>query len=471
MKITVFQSDKGDCLLVSSDDNSSNVLVDGGMSESFTKHVAPHLNELYKNGKELDTVYVSHIDEDHISGILQLMDDAVAWRIYDYQTTTGGNSNYPKPKALRPPKINRVWHNAFHEQVKDNNGEIRDLLAATAAILAGSELKRFLQMGEFYQSLATSVSQAIRLSRRLGDNQLGVSLNPEAKGKLMMVPASRSKKPHPPIKIGNMNWHILGPFEQDLNELRAEWNEWLAKNRKTLARIEVRAREDESRLKNNLPNEINHALASASLQAEELGERLLDEFNASALGLNTPRAKVLGNRRKVTVPNLASLMFLVEEKSSGNQSKTILLTGDGHHADILKGLKFQKKLTANEALFVNILKVQHHGSEHNIDLDFCKRVIADHYIFCGNGAHENPDLQVVKAIVDSRLSADHQSTHPRAKEPFELWFNSSSTNSETNQKNRDHMKEIEKRVKASEAASNGKMKSFFLNDSYFEIHI
>ena len=46
MKLTVFQSDKGDCLLLTSADGK-NVLIDGGMSDSYTTHVAPALNKLH----------------------------------------------------------------------------------------------------------------------------------------------------------------------------------------------------------------------------------------------------------------------------------------------------------------------------------------------------------------------------------------------------------------------------------------
>jgi len=65
----------------------------------------------------------------------------------------------------------------------------------------------------------------------------------------------------------------------------------------------------------------------------------------------------------------------------------------------------------------NVLKVQHHGSEFNLSRMFAEKVIADHYVFCGDGAHHNPDPSVVRTIVDVRLTAD-----PR---PFTLWFNCS----------------------------------------------
>ena len=65
-----------------------------------------------------------------------------------------------------------------------------------------------------------------------------------------------------------------------------------------------------------------------------------------------------------------------------------------------------------------MLKVQHHGSECNLSRTFAETVLADHYVFCGDGAHHNPDPAVVRTIVDARLGVD-----PR---PFTLWFNCSA---------------------------------------------
>lgn len=194
MKVTVFQSDKGDCLLVTGNDGKR-VLIDGGMPDSYSRHVAPFLNSLYQSGEKLDVVYVSHIDEDHIAGILQMMDDAVAWRIYDYQRSDGGNANFPEPKVPRPPAVDRVWHNAFHKLVDDNEGKIEDMLTATTAVLAGGEAQKYIRMAQFHQNVATSIRQAINLSRRLGEKQLAIQLNPEVEGKLMMVQRTQDGKP------------------------------------------------------------------------------------------------------------------------------------------------------------------------------------------------------------------------------------------------------------------------------------
>lgn len=460
MKITVFQSDKGDCLLLEGG-NGGLVLADGGMPETYTAHVSPFLNKLYKQKKKLDAVYVSHIDEDHIAGILQMMDDAIDWRIHDYQTTVAKNKNARKPSSLRPCELDRIWHNAFHEQVEDNTGEIEDMLAATVSILAGD--KDYLRMAAFHQNVATSIRQAMSLSRRLGEGQLNIQLNPEANGKLMMLRTSASVEP---ITIGSMDWTIIGPALADLNDLRTKWNEWVRKNRKTIENLEGSSRKAEKLLGNSVHPEIGAIIGNSTGQAQSLAFDLLDQLTTAE-----QKKKVLGVRRNVTVPNLASLMFLVEEPDGNGSTKTVLMTGDGHWEDILKGLEATRKINKGQPMHVDVLKVQHHGSEHNLDSEFCKRVTADHYIFCGNGGHENPDVDVVKAILDSRLDPKHQGSHAEVGRKFKLWFNSSSKNKETLEDNRAHMKKVEDLVINTATANKAKLSYFFLEKSFFAISV
>ncbi|MEO7572385.1 MAG: hypothetical protein ABIX10_08100, partial [Acidimicrobiales bacterium] len=93
-----------------------------------------------------------------------------------------------------------------------------------------------------------------------------------------------------------------------------------------------------------------------------------------------------------------------------------LLTGDANEEELLEGLDAAGRLDAGPA-WINVLKVQHHGSEHNLSKVFAEQVLADHYVFCGDGASGNPDPSVVKTIIETRRDLD-----PR---PFKLWFNSS----------------------------------------------
>jgi beta-lactamase superfamily II metal-dependent hydrolase len=405
LNLTLFPADKGDCVLVTGS-RGERFLVDGGMRSSFANGPAEALAEL----KRLDVVCVSHIDQDHISGILQMMDDLVAWRVHRYQVKSGNGYN-TAPKAPEPPEIGEIWHNAFHEQIQKNAGPIERLLAATSTVLSGAETSATQALAQGHQNLATSVREGIQLSRRVGEGELNIPVNPPTNGGLMYVRDESTT-----VRLGGMRITVIGPFEEDLEKLRDEWDDWLRKNRAVLAEMEHVAPQEVSR------------------RPKTEVQRIVDVAVA--------QARVLGDRGRVTVPNLASLMLLVEEAG-----RTVLLTGDGAGQDVLKGLAHAKRLDERGGIHVNVLKVQHHGSENNIDPTFCRAVTADHYVFCANGAHENPDLAVVDAVIDSRIgSARERSPNPQGGKPFTLWFNSSSAVSETDQ-GRAHMEEVEDLVR------------------------
>ena len=437
MKFTIFQSDKGDCLLLKSNEGK-HILIDGGMRSSYIRHVAPTLGKLATDKVPLDLVYVSHIDQDHISGILQMMDDMVAWRVFDFQRQNG-NDFIKEPKNPRPPEVKAIWHNAFHEQVGDNAEDIEDLLAASAAILSASDSKVLLELSEEHRELALSQAEAIQLSRRIGRGQLNIPLNPEFEGKLMFVRPQGA-----PFELGDLTINIIGPFKEDLENLRKDWNDWLKMNQQRVRELQRQAREDEE----SLGNDVDRLIRTMELQA-----------------------RVFGDRKKVTPPNLASLMIYVEEERNGDGSSRFLLTGDGHWADILKGLKHHAKFDQEpEGVHVDVLKIQHHGSENNITPEFCRKITADHYIFCGNGKHENPDLDVVDMVIDSRIgSADVLAQNRETGNSFKLWFNCSSE-VPGDGKSEEHMAELEKRVKK-RAKNNPKLKFEFLTKSSFSFQV
>ncbi|RZU40337.1 MBL fold metallo-hydrolase [Edaphobacter modestus] len=427
MKLTAFQSDKGDCLLMETADGAHRMLIDGGMRDSYSAHVAPTLGKLREAGKKMDVVYISHIDQDHIAGVLRLLDDEVEWRIHEH-LIANGNPGHRAPKSPRPPEIGQIWHNSFHEQVGKNAGPVEDMLAATAEILSGANHPVLREIAQDRRDLATSIPEAMRVSSRIRHGQLNIPLNPEFNGKLMLVQDGRSA-----IKLGSIKLNLIGPFEKDLKKLREEWNDWLRANRERVKQIRQQARADED------------ALADSSL-SQLFGpmESVANDLGASELAL----AKILGNRKNVTTPNLASLMFMALD-----EKHTVLLTGDGHWEDILAGLEHHGAFDSNNKLHVTVLKVQHHGSEHNIKRTFCDRVSADNYVFCGNGEHENPDLDVIQEIFDRRMVNDTSR--------FKFWFNSSSAAS-TDEGGVEHMKAVERLTRKLINNSVGRLKANFL---------
>jgi hypothetical protein len=432
MNIRVFHAGKGDCLLITAADGTR-MLVDGGMRADYRTHVAPFLARLRERDIALDLVYVSHIDRDHISGVLQLMDDLVAWRVFDFQRGSG-NLDFPQPESSRPPEVRDLWHNAFGELVSQNQGAIESRLVASANLLAAADDLAARSLAAAQRELATSIAEGIELSRRASPRQLGIPVNRQFEGKLALV-----GKDVKAVRLGGLTLTVIGPFQRDLRKLRAEWNTWLRESQEQLERLRRQMERDARRLGASDLDRLRHAIGLAS------GE--------------------LGDRSKVTVPNLASLMLLVEE--NGRQ---VLLTGDGHSDDVVAGLERAGMLDPEHGVHVDVLKVQHHGSEHNLTPEFAQRVTANRYLFCGNGEHGNPDPRVVQAVIDSRLGpASARSTNPSANGRFTLQFSSSAEASVGDE--RRHMQELESLVRTAADASSRRMSCTFLERSSFEIRL
>ena len=430
MKLVVFQSDGGDSLLLESSDGK-NILIDGGMASSYTKFVEPFLGSLRDQRKILDLVYISHIDQDHVQGILKMLDNEFKWRVYDYKRRQGLNPR--KPKSIRPPEILEIWHNAFHEQIGDNAGYVEEMLAANAALYTYSENKESLRLARIHENLVASERQAVMISRRIGKRQLNIPLNSEWGGKLMMC-----KRTNKPIEKGALLIEVIGPFAKDMELLRDQWNKWLEseKGRNQLSRIRNKAEKDREKIGMSEFDQILDIIASNSNQ--------------------------LGNRKKVTTPNLASLMLYIEDGDS-----SILLTGDGHSDDAYRGLKVRKLLREDGSLHVSILKSFHHGSEYNTKPDFCRDVTADHYVFCGDGSHHNPDIRILKMIIASRVGSDEErSQNPETKNPFKIWFNSSRSCEKADQ---EHMKKLEEYMSKVAEKFADRISYEFLSDDSFQI--
>jgi hypothetical protein len=343
-----------------------------------------------------------------------MLDDEAAWRVHDFQKKNKNKKSKP-PAMPRPPKVREIWHNAFHEQLKDNAGPIENALAAVAPMLTGSDLVKIRDEGLKQSDLITSIGEAIQVSRRISPKQLNIALNPRSAGKLMML-----RKNQKPIKMGDLRITIIGPTALHLEELQKEWDTWLqsVKGKARLKKLQDAARRDEERLG---ASEFDSLMASLRLEAESFGDP-----------------------DKVTTPNLASLTLLVEDSSS-----SLLLTGDARGDQIVDGLKRAGRL--NDGTFeVDVLKVPHHGSENNIDSDFVETVIARDYVFCGNGSSGNPNTDVIGMMFRRRLAA--------SQKPFRFWFNSSKAVSAKPK----HMAEVETLVRKLAKTGKGRFTFEFL---------
>jgi beta-lactamase superfamily II metal-dependent hydrolase len=430
MKLKVFQANKGDTLLVTGEDGTT-LLVDGGLIGSYRDHLRPALEQLAASGTAIDLVCVSHIDEDHIAGILQLLDDILEWRVFRFQESQV-NDAFDRPSFGELPEVLGVWHNSFEAQTNVVSEEVEEILTTQiqTSFISG-ENETLIQS---HQSLINSKRQALALSHRLSQSQLGTPLNAPFNGQPVVLDDQPLTEP-----LGSMTLQLLGPFRTQLEDLEQDWDEWVRDNQETIRQLQREAEEDAAELH-------------------------LDEAETLRLTVQL-LATELGERGDVTVPNLASIMFLVQEDGS-----QILFTGDGFWEDILQGLRLQGLIDDDAGIHVDVMKLQHHGAEANIHADFCKLVTADHYVICANGSDDNPELVVLDLIVDSRLGTlAAESKSPGVNRPFKLWFNSSETAANTVAR-KAHMAQVKAHVAALAANSGGHLTfSFLENESSFEI--
>ncbi|HYR28751.1 MAG TPA: MBL fold metallo-hydrolase, partial [Thermoanaerobaculia bacterium] len=245
MRLIVFPSDHGDCLLLESADQR--MLIDGGPGSSFKRHVLPYLSETAD--RPLDCVYLSHIDHDHIGGLLVLLDALFEWAVYQYRSDKGKNPK--EPKMPRPPEVLKVWHNGFDDMLPGQSIAIAGALENTAAILSALDGKLDATTKEvvrFHRDLATHAGHAMELQYRIGGNQLGIALNPEANGNLLL----RDGVNAPDIPFGDATFTLLGPTQADIDGLRVEWQHWLddIKNKEKLLAIEEARKKDADALTN-----------------------------------------------------------------------------------------------------------------------------------------------------------------------------------------------------------------------------
>lgn len=204
----VVQALHGDCLLVEHEEAGTRrfILVDGGPAGVYDTHLKPYLAQTVGAKGTLDLVVLSHVDDDHVVGILDLFADM------DHATVNGE----PPPVSIR-----ELWHNSFTRTV-DEDGNIanrtRQMLAA-----AGAEQVAMAETA----SVFFGIRQGNQLMRAA--TKLGIPVNVETKGDIVMPETL-----HAAVDRGGLEIHVIGPNAENLAALQDEWRDWLVKNEKAV---------------------------------------------------------------------------------------------------------------------------------------------------------------------------------------------------------------------------------------------
>jgi beta-lactamase superfamily II metal-dependent hydrolase len=165
-RIHMFKAGHGDCLCIEYGDSAapSRVLIDGGTKSTY-KRLKKYISTIPADQRRFDLLIVTHIDADHIAGILKLVEDDDIGVSFD-----------------------DVWYNAYHH-------------------LPGDEFEPF------------GVAQGEKLSKKL--SELGWKWNQAFGGGAIEVPGTGALPSH--MLPGGMKLTLLSPGRKQLLELKKVW--------------------------------------------------------------------------------------------------------------------------------------------------------------------------------------------------------------------------------------------------------
>jgi len=198
--IHAIQAQYGDCFLLETGRGNSRhfVLIDGGPPDTCEQHLEPMLHQVVGSGGTVDLAILSHVDNDHVIGLLDLL--ASLQRAQAYGET-------------RAVIVNDLWHNSFKRTI-DPDGDITQRLQ-TLMTVSGS--------AGFAMPLSTDALLGIREGARLTTlaAQLAVPVNRQFPQDLITANGA------PTVRIGPMTLRIAGPTNASLEALRKLWVAWL----------------------------------------------------------------------------------------------------------------------------------------------------------------------------------------------------------------------------------------------------
>lgn len=343
--LTMFSAGAGDCLLVEHDSSESlSILVDGGYAQTFRENLFPLLRDKYDKLRHIDLLITTHIDADHIGGILSFL-------------RQNGNVDAPK---ITPVKF--AWHNSLRSLGWLNGGK-GQIGNADLEILSQVRQRGYLEREESSPS-EISVMQGSSLASLLQQN--GYSWNesqPIVKGtKYEAAP--------------NCEIDVISPSLSRLEELRSFWISRL----RELGFAGVIS-------KSELFQDAFEFMCSYESDVKETFEEIasIDDDNATLSEIYAPDD---------SITNGSSIAFILSIDMT-----RILFLGDCWAEDAVSGIN-EEFGTSLPAIF-DAIKVSHHGSVRNTSPKLLSMIDSTRFLISTSGEqHGHPSLAVLKEIVE-----------------------------------------------------------------------
>lgn len=324
--LDVIRARKGDCLMVhyGSKDDPHLIMIDGGPRGVYGPHLKPRIETIRKsreleNNEPLivDLLMVSHVDDDHIQGILDLTKDLIQENPNLVQVLSFWHNSFENIIGQKPTELTAAFSEQFgtasmdgdppNDLTVDPPDEEEETIVSTLKVLA-------------------SIKQGAQL--RSDVERLNFPLNPEFDGKLVLAQENLEA-----VDMENeLQFTVVGPMRPELEALHKKHQEWLKELKKEgmTAEDALSAYVDKS-----VPN-----LSSIVVLAEAGGKKILltgDARGDKVLeGLELVGLMEQGGNISVDVlkvPHHGSSNNLDQDFFERITAKHYVFSGDGEHGN------------------------------------------------------------------------------------------------------------------------------------------
>lgn len=340
-RLKMYPARNGDAFLI--DAGGTYFLIDAGFASTYQDFVAADLAQLARKGKRLELVVCTHIDADHIGGLLEFF------------SCNGTSTN-------RGIEVGAVWHNS-----------LRSLPVPTAEPDDFDE-RMILEAIRRRGFPGTPTSSPTPISARQGSSlakllrQHFYTWN-SGDGSTCISEGGSLSLPY------DVSIDVIGPTTERLGELRNLW----------LREVQKLGYKGSSQ-----PNDLT----------DDAYEMWCSRMSSPSIPLATPIA-AKGSLRlaevytpDTSISNGSSITLII---SMGN--KQTLFLGDAWAEDVVA--KLRSLYAPTTPIIFDAIKVSHHGSLHNTSVELLSVVDSPCFLISSDGTrHGHPNFEVLAEIVD-----------------------------------------------------------------------
>ena len=347
--LKTFTSGSGDCiiLLLQREQQQFSIFIDcGTITDEIHRYVVDTLN------KSIDILIATHIDNDHVGGIAQMLHD------------------------IPDLNIGKIIFNSYDRVInEDGIIELDEKLKARI-----EKLRSQLPLYTVKEEESIKAKHALLLSECI--------LTKEKWARVWDTQSYTQSTPNLQLNDGDFGELIfLSPTPNELSSLEKEFKEEF--NKRLLRPLDGKHREDSVlyELILRLAETNNYAVSEEPVSFGQMTTQLID--------YKEPNEK----NPVISPANKASLALLWRFNNIG-----IILLGDSDPEIVMR------KLRNIDDIEILACKVAHHGSKHNTTIELIEKVNSEHYFFTGGKNEQRPSIEAIAKIL-KRTSKDHFTLH------------------------------------------------------------